>query len=79
VWLGLDDRDIQKDVAVHGEQKAVGVCADVRGGHSQGARGKLRLPHGVHHAGLHCAAGLQPHPNWWPARLQRLRNRHTHG
>ena len=55
---GLDDRDVQEDVAVHGEQEAVGVRAHLRRGDSEGSSGRLRFPHGVDHARLHRAEGL---------------------
>ncbi|KAE8751697.1 hypothetical protein FOCC_FOCC001545 [Frankliniella occidentalis] len=67
---------LQEDVAIHGEQEALRVRLDLRGGSEACAPGELRLPHGVHHAGLRGAAGLQPDADRRPPGLQRLRHRH---
>lgn len=77
--LGFHDRDVQKDVALHGEQEADRVRADIRGGNPARAGRKLRVPHGVDHARLHSAARLQLDPDWRPAGLEGLRNSDPYG
>lgn len=76
---GLDDRDVQENVAVHGEQEAVGVCTDLRGGYPAGSSGWLRLSDGINHAGLHRSERLQSHANRRSLRHQGIRHRHTYG
>lgn len=76
---GLDDRNVQENVALHGEQEAFGVRSDLRGGYSASSSRRLRFPHGVDHAGLYRPERLQSHANRRSSGHQGVRNRHAYG
>lgn len=78
IGLGLKDRNVPEDVALHGEQEAVRVRAHAGRGRAARARRQLRLPHGVHHPRLLRPPQLQPHPDRRTHRLQILWHRHAH-
>lgn len=76
-WKGLPDWNVPKDVALHGEQEAVCFRIHVRRGNEARDGRQLRLPDGIHDSRLRRPAQLQPDPDRWPARLERLRHRYT--
>lgn len=53
IFAGFYDRNVQENVAIHGEQKAFSIRVNVRRGNPKSFGGKLRLPDGVDHARLH--------------------------
>lgn len=79
LFSGFNDRDVQEDVAVHGEQETFSVRVDLRGGDPKSSWRELRFPNGVYDAGLHRPEGLQSHPDRRVAGHQGIRHCHAYG